>query len=48
MGKRMPTKKQAIDMMLQDPNLIRRPFIVKGRDFYQGFEEDTLKDFLGL
>jgi len=29
LGSRKLTKKQAIDLMLQDPNLIRRPIVVR-------------------
>lgn len=47
LGQATPDKKTAIALMLQDPNLIKRPVIVdeKGR-FYQGFEEASLKAFL--
>lgn len=49
LGKYMPDKSTAIDLMLQDPNLIKRPLIVdaQGR-MIQGFQEDQLKAFLGL
>ena len=46
MGKKPPTKNKAIDLMLEDPNLIRRPLVVKGNEYYQGYEEDSLSEFL--
>ncbi len=30
LGQNLPDKAKAIELMLQDPNLIKRPFIVKG------------------
>lgn len=47
LGKDVPDKKTAIQLMLQDPNLIKRPVIVdaKGK-LYQGFDEESLRDFL--
>jgi len=30
LGQNLPDKKKAIELMLQDPNLIKRPFIVRG------------------
>lgn len=46
LGKRRTTKNEAIRLMLKDPNLIRRPLIIKDNKAYQGFEEDTLMDFV--
>ena len=34
-----PDKKTAIDLMLQDPNLIKRPVIIKGRTVLFGFRD---------
>lgn len=47
LGDNIPSKKDAIRLMLTDPNLIKRPVIVSenGR-IYQGFDETTLKAFL--
>jgi arsenate reductase-like glutaredoxin family protein len=37
----LPTsKKEAIDLMLQQPNLIRRPILVKGSKVTFGFDKD--------
>jgi arsenate reductase (glutaredoxin) len=38
-----PTKAQAIKLMVQDPNLIKRPIVVKGRTKVIGFEEAKLR-----
>lgn len=34
------SKKEAIDLMLQNPNLIRRPILVKGSKVIFGFDKD--------
>ena len=37
----LPTsKKQAIDLMMQNPNLIRRPILIKGSKVTFGFDKD--------
>lgn len=46
LGKRRTTKNEAIRLMLKDPNLIKRPLIIKDNRAYQGFEEGTLMDFV--
>lgn len=47
LGKNPPDKKTAIALMIQDPNLIRRPVLVNGKGkLYQGFDEASLKAFL--
>jgi arsenate reductase-like glutaredoxin family protein len=38
-----PTKAQAIKLMVQDPNLIKRPIAVKGRTRVLGFDADKLR-----
>jgi Spx/MgsR family transcriptional regulator len=35
------TKKQAIDLMLEEPNLMRRPLLVAGRKAVFGFDPQT-------
>lgn len=47
LGDNIPSKNDAIRLMLTDPNLIKRPVIVSadGR-IYQGFDETTLKAFI--
>ena len=39
-GARKLTKKQAIDLMMKEPNLIRRPLVVAGRKAVFGFKPD--------
>lgn len=34
------SKKEAIDLMMQQPNLIRRPILVKGSTVIFGFDKD--------
>jgi arsenate reductase-like glutaredoxin family protein len=34
------SKKEAIAMMLENPNLIRRPIMIKGSKVIFGFDED--------
>lgn len=48
LGKANLGKSELIDLMRQDPNLIKRPLIVNTKDntLYQGFDPDTLADFL--
>ena len=35
------SKKEAIDMMLEQPNLIRRPILVRGRSVTFGFDKSA-------
>ena len=38
----LPTsKKEAIDLMMENPNLIRRPILVKGSTATFGFDKDA-------
>lgn len=47
LSKNLPDAKTAITLMLEDPNLIKRPLIVKDDgSLYQGFDVDTLAEFL--
>jgi arsenate reductase (glutaredoxin) len=48
LGKATLTKKELIKLMHQDPNLIKRPLIMKQgeKQPYLGFDPDTLKAFL--
>jgi arsenate reductase-like glutaredoxin family protein len=41
--KQPPTRIQAIALMAQDPNLIKRPIVVKGRTKVIGFNEERLR-----
>jgi arsenate reductase-like glutaredoxin family protein len=38
-----PPRKQAIRMMSEEPNLIRRPLIVAGKDVVIGFDEKAIE-----
>jgi arsenate reductase (glutaredoxin) len=38
-----PTRAEAISLMVQDPNLIKRPIAVKGRARVLGFDADKLR-----
>jgi Spx/MgsR family transcriptional regulator len=42
-----PSKAQAIALMAQDPNLIKRPITVKGRTKVFGFDPDALRKLIG-
>ena len=41
LGARKLTKKEAIDLMMSEPNLIRRPLVVAGRTAVFGFDADA-------
>ncbi len=36
------TRREAIELMMQQPNLIKRPIVVKGRRVVFGFDKDRL------
>jgi arsenate reductase-like glutaredoxin family protein len=38
------SKKEAIDLMIENPNLIRRPILVKGSKVIFGFDKDAYGD----
>ncbi|HEY9745543.1 MAG TPA: Spx/MgsR family RNA polymerase-binding regulatory protein [Oculatellaceae cyanobacterium] len=47
LGKNLPDKKTAVQLMQQDPNLIKRPVIInQATQLYQGFDEASLSAFL--
>jgi arsenate reductase-like glutaredoxin family protein len=37
------SKKQAIDMMIENPNLIRRPIFIRGSKVVFGFDKEKFK-----
>jgi arsenate reductase-like glutaredoxin family protein len=41
------SKKQAIDMMMKNPNLIRRPIVIKGSTVIFGFDKGRYKRAVG-
>ena len=44
MKEKPPSAAEAIRLMAKNPNLIRRPLVVRGRRMVAGFDEDALKD----
>ncbi|MBI2027843.1 MAG: Spx/MgsR family RNA polymerase-binding regulatory protein [Deltaproteobacteria bacterium] len=46
LSKRTLTKTEAIRMMIDDPNLIRRPLFVLGDKYLQGFDESAVKEII--
>jgi len=46
MKQKPPSKDEAIKLMLKDPNLLKRPVIIKGRKKLTGFNEDEVKELL--
>lgn len=41
------TKREAIDLMMQDVNLLRRPVVVKGRTVVFGYDEAAYDEVTG-
>jgi arsenate reductase-like glutaredoxin family protein len=46
MKQKPPSKDEAIQLMLKDPNLLKRPVIIKGKKKFTGFNEAELKELL--
>lgn len=46
MKQKPPAIAEAIKLMLKDPNLLKRPVIVKGKKTLTGFNEAKLKELL--
>jgi Spx/MgsR family transcriptional regulator len=46
MKQKPPAKEEAIKLMLKDPNLLKRPVIIKGKKKVTGFNEAELKELL--
>lgn len=46
MKQKPPSKDEAIKLMLKDPNLLKRPVIVKGTKKLTGFNEAEVKELL--
>jgi arsenate reductase-like glutaredoxin family protein len=38
------SKKEAIDLMMENPNLIRRPIVIKGSTVIFGFDKDAYRE----
>lgn len=47
LDERKLTKKEAIDLMLQDTNLIRRPIVVSGARAVFGYDEAAWDELFG-
>jgi arsenate reductase-like glutaredoxin family protein len=41
-----PSRKEAIRLMSQHPNLIRRPILVKGKEIVLGWDADAMRGLL--
>jgi len=46
MKRKPPSKDEAIRLMLKDPNLLKRPVIIKGKKKLTGFNEAEVKELL--
>jgi arsenate reductase (glutaredoxin) len=46
MKQKPPSKDEAIKLMLKDPNLLKRPVIIKGKKKLTGFNEAEVKAVL--
>ena len=46
MKQKPPSKEEAITLMLKDPNLLKRPVIIKGKKKLTGFNEAEVKELL--
>lgn len=46
MKEKPPSKDEAIKLMLKDPNLLKRPVIIKGKKKLTGFNEAELKQMI--
>ena len=41
-----PSRAEAIKMMAAEPNLIRRPIVIRGKEIHLGWDEEALKEFV--
>jgi arsenate reductase-like glutaredoxin family protein len=41
-----PSRVEAIKMMAAEPNLIRRPIVIRGKEIHLGWDEEALKKFV--
>ena len=46
MKQKPPSKDEAIKLMLKDPNLLKRPVIIKGRKKLTGFNEAEVRQLI--
>lgn len=47
MGQKPPTRAEALRLMATEPNLIRRPVVIRGRRIVVGFDEPALCKLAG-
>jgi Spx/MgsR family transcriptional regulator len=43
MGQNPPSREEALRMMAAEPNLIRRPVVLRGSDIVLGYDEEALR-----
>jgi Spx/MgsR family transcriptional regulator len=43
MGQESPSREEALKLMAAEPNLIRRPVVLRGDDLVLGYDEEALK-----
>jgi Spx/MgsR family transcriptional regulator len=43
MGQNPPSREEALQLMAGEPNLIRRPVVVRGPEIVLGYDEEALK-----
>jgi Spx/MgsR family transcriptional regulator len=43
MGQNPPSRDEALQLMAAEPNLIRRPVVLRGSDIVLGYDEEALK-----
>jgi arsenate reductase (glutaredoxin) len=43
MGQNPPSRDEALKLMAAEPNLIRRPVVLRGADMVLGYDEEALK-----
>ena len=47
MKDRPPSRPEAIELMARNPNLIRRPLVIRGDQIILGFDEDAFRKLAG-
>jgi arsenate reductase-like glutaredoxin family protein len=43
MGQNPPSREDALQLMAAEPNLIRRPIVLRGAEIVLGYDEEALK-----
>jgi arsenate reductase (glutaredoxin) len=47
MGQKPPARADALRLMAAEPNLVRRPVVIRGNQLVLGFDEEALKKLAG-